>query len=122
MQNEKALKWITSSDTGISSEAIWAVMMGVPSKDDYRHNYPSDPSDFGRCYRLLNLIPEWKSRLSEVADEYGGVWTIYIKNWDTMINLWEEEKPSGSCPKLYKFMKGLQFKEDVEEQFKEEGS
>jgi len=61
-------EWIVAGDTGISSRVIWAVMMGVSLDVMPRVDVPHDPPDFGRCYRLLEVMPEWRDRLGEVAD------------------------------------------------------
>ncbi len=104
--NQRAIDWIVSSDTGISSETIWATMMGAQRRNRYIEHAPSDPSDFGRCYRLLNLIPEWKGRLFELTVR-GKDWACLIPHWEELTRLYEEELPTGSCPKLYGRMKVL---------------
>src|SRR6516164_3966881 len=56
----RAVRWLEGVDTGISSETIWRTLTGeTPSDTDV----PCDPSDFGRCYRLLKIMPEWRPRL-----------------------------------------------------------
>ena len=87
----EALTWITGDDTGISSTAIWARMMGAPQSGRYAFgNYPHDPDDFGRCYRLLASIPEWRPRIGEMAAE-GEVWARLAAAWDELSALYEEE-------------------------------
>ena len=49
---------------------------------------PSDFGDFGRCYRLIKLIPEWENRLPDLAKEYGE-WERIIKNWKTLSEHYE---------------------------------
>lgn len=61
---QRALYWALSRDTGISSEAIAKHMTG--SSTD-RMSPPSDADDRGRCIRLLELIPEWITRLPEMV-------------------------------------------------------
>jgi hypothetical protein len=97
------LAWITNGDTGTSSETIWGVMMGRPVR---REDIPYDPADFGRCYRLLKVMPSWRARLSEVADKYSQ-WKPLIDAWDELTALYEKELPSGLCPKLYARMRQL---------------
>jgi len=80
--------WIVGGDTGTSSETIWAVMMGVPRKRGA--DVPYDPDDFGRCYRLLKLMPEWRPRLPEVAAAYPrSAWGQLVDRWDEMTALYE---------------------------------
>jgi hypothetical protein len=63
MEYRKALVWLFSDDTGLSSESIMAHMLGI------RKNWsdaPSDDADRGRCVRLLKIFPEWIPRLDEL--------------------------------------------------------
>jgi hypothetical protein len=106
----RANMWIVGPDTGTSSETIWAVLQGVTP---HRPSPPSDPSDFGRCYRLLKLIPEWRARLSEVADKYP-TWSGLVAHWDELTALYEDELVNGPmergtrmAPKTYDRMKAL---------------
>lgn len=63
----RALRWaLTSGDTGISSEALCAFMLGI---EGGRTTPPADAADRGRCIRLLELIPEWIPRLHEMAEQ-----------------------------------------------------
>jgi hypothetical protein len=91
------LDWILSNDVGTSSATIWAVMMGVVHP---RPSLPLDPSDFGRCHRLLALFPDWRPRLKEVARKYPD-WRELVKRWDELVVLYEAEIPSGRAPRLY---------------------
>lgn len=97
--------WIVGSDTGTSSMTIWAVMMGATP---WHASEPSDPDDFGRCYRLLALMPEWRPRLSKVAARYP-LWSALVAHWDELTALYEEEIPNhrGKAPKLYARMREL---------------
>ena len=74
-----ALEWIVGRDTGLSSEHIWAHMLGVHP----RYAVPCDGGDRGRCLRLLSLIPEWWSRLAEMK-RYAG--------WADAVRLLERER------------------------------
>ena len=118
----KADEWILSSDTGISSKVIWAVMMGISTENLYSKSTPCDPSDFGRCYRLLQLIPEWEEKLDKLrsvhlelhvnvglTDERHNKdrWGTFVDNYEGMKELYEKEFETGSCPKLYNFMRSL---------------
>ncbi len=93
--------WILSDDTGISSKTIWSVMMHAQVS---RSDTPSAPSDFGRCYRLLQKFPEWRDRMDEVSNLYPE-WGPMVDRWDEMTEIYEDE-----MPKLYKLMQEL--KED----------
>ncbi len=101
-------QWIVSDDTGISSRAIWAVMMGAitePTNDESRFDVPHDPSDFGRCLRLIQAFPEWRGRL-HLVPQLIPFWEPVIREWDGLERLYLEEAPSGRCPKLWEVMQG----------------
>src|SRR5271169_2270671 len=90
-QPHNEMDWIRGWDTGISSETIWSVMTGKYVKS---HDIPYDPSDFGRCYRLLQLFPQWKPRLPEVSAKYIR-WKPFVEAWDELTALYEEEKSAN---------------------------
>ena len=94
------LAWIAGGDTGKSSKTIWYVMMGRKLSGPFGADVPYDPSDFGRCSRLLALMPAWRDRLSEVASKYPA-WSKLVANWDKIQALYDEELPSGTAPKCY---------------------
>ena len=84
--NQKAMQWIVGRDTGTSSKTIWSVMMmATPESADV----PYDPDDFGRCYRLLKLMPEWREHLSLVAKTCP-TWTGLVREWDTLTAMYEK--------------------------------
>ena len=101
-------EWILGSDTGVSSKTIWAVMVGVIIKEtqcgsENGYDIPHDPDDFGRCYRLLKLFPEWKKRLKEIA-KFLPKWRPMIREWRKMTVLYEEDK----LKTLYDLMQELE--------------
>ena len=87
---ERAKAWRSSSDTGASSKAIWDVMMGLTPE---RYAYPMDGADLGRCHRLLDLIPEWKPRLPEMA-VVSPYWAALVENWADLERLAKLSAPS----------------------------
>lgn len=103
----KIARWSLSGDTGTSSKAIAAAALGItPKESAFGFDIPRDPSDFGRCYRLLQKVPELRLALHlvvAVAQDWGPM----VEVWDELTALYEEEKPSGKCPRLYERMKGL---------------
>ena len=114
MSAPAALAWIVGDDTGLSSTAIWAHMMGTAPAERFGHvAYPLDPDDFWRCYRLLLLVPEWRARIGEMA-QYGPVWAALAGAWDELTALFEEEigpgmaRAYGRAPRLYARMKALE--------------
>lgn len=95
---ERANRWIVGRDTGLSSKTIWAVMMGV--KDCC--SVPLDADDFGRCYRLLALIPEWRERLVEMGEAFPD-WVPLAREWDKLEEMYLQENNKG----MYDFMETL---------------
>lgn len=99
--------WIGSRDTGISSCTIWAVLANQPSPmRDY--DVPHDPSDFGRCYRLLKLFPEWIPRLGEVAERFP-IWKPFVREWANLTVMYEQalSDKSNRSPAMYDLMQQL---------------
>ena len=88
-----------SGDTGISSEAICSVLTGSKARDRWGGNTPSDPSDFGRCHRLLLKFPEWRERLPEVAKRYPK-WKPLVESWDELTAMYAKiSEPDGTYSK-----------------------
>ena len=85
---DSPLEWVISGDTGISSKVIWAVMMGVRVDVMRSTGVPHDPPDFGRCYRLLELMPEWRDRMHKVADQRPK-WQPFVDHWDELEEMYE---------------------------------
>lgn len=102
-----AVAWITSGDTGMSSEAIWAHMVGGSVRGHWNH--PHDPEDLGRCLRLLEAVPEWKPRIVEMA-RHGTGWAVLSARWDEIAASMADEVgidwSKGRCaPKTYALMR-----------------
>lgn len=109
-QLRRAHAWVVSDDTGLSSKQLWAVMMGVPPGRSY---YPCDPSDLGRCLRLLDAVPDWRPRIREMAAQ--------SPEWDALTTRWSEleasflaeggslNPPRGTVmQRTYDLMKGIE--------------
>lgn len=106
---ERANRWVVGEDTGSSSIAIWAHMQGVGDEADA--GWPSDPSDLGRCLRLLALIPEWKPRLGEMA-VYGKQWKALLERWAELEASMDDEvgidwRKGNKAPRTYALMKDV---------------
>jgi hypothetical protein len=105
----RARLWLTGGDTGISSQAMFGVLMGPPvPKWNDSYNWPRDPSDFGRCFRLLEKFPEFRPRLGEVCAAMPS-WEPMITAWPEMESLYREElkNKDGMAPLLYARMQTL---------------
>jgi len=105
----RAMTWLQSHDTGTSSKAICAYMLGGAKAN--KHDYPYDPSDLGRCLRLLDKVPEWKPRIKEMA-QFGPVWSALVDRWDEIAASMEAEvginwEKGRSAPKTYALMRSI---------------
>lgn len=100
----RALEWLASGDSGTSSETIISVMMNLRVQ---MVDIPHDPSDFGRCHRLLEWIPEFRPRLGEVAAKYPE-WAPFVESWDRLTAIYLRDLDRGGpSPELYRVMQGL---------------
>lgn len=100
-ENMRAMHWIVGRDTGLSSQHMWAVMMGVSPE---RPSEPHDPDDFGRCLRLLDAVPEWKGRLGEMRAQ-SPTWARLVANWEAITEAYNKERPTNRCPSAYKLIR-----------------
>jgi hypothetical protein len=105
---QAALEWIVGDDTGMSSEAIWAHMVGAPK----RHaSHPYDPDDLGRCVRLLDKVPEWRARIGEMAP-YSPEWAALVGDWPRLETTFALEMRNGRAPLTYARMQELLYPGD----------
>ena len=105
--NKTALEWIRGNDAGTSSKTIWSVMMDLVPKEtrcDIGNglDIPYDPSDIGRCFRLLGLIPERRMQIEKM--NILPKWRPFVREWERMEGLYKHGEP---CPELYKLMQEL---------------
>ena len=107
--------WLRSDDTGLSSKHMARILCNIRVDCDIEEvrtgkpPHPLDPDDFGRCYRFLRAVPIGPERARGVA--YMGnssrEWAGLTAAWDELEKLYEEELPTGKCPKLYARMKEI---------------
>lgn len=101
---EKAMFWLGNGNVGLSSKTMFNCLIG---HKDFEVNYPHDPDDFSRCYKLLEAIPEWKSELYKLKS-LSKIWSDLVDNWDKLTEMykencktnWKETKRIG----MYQFM------------------
>lgn len=104
---QRAVAWLRDGRVGMSSRAIHDHMLGLKAKEGYSH--PHDPDDLNRCLLLLELIPEWKPRMPEMAQR-SSAWAGLIANWDQIVSSfydeiglnWSKNRPG---PRTYDLMK-----------------
>lgn len=94
-EEDNANWWAINGEHGLSSKAMFnKLCIGLQVRAmplDYynQKQHPCDPDDFKRCYKLLNAVPQWKGRLSELK-ELSPVWSALIDNWDKLTEMYEE--------------------------------
>lgn len=83
----KAAGWLLNGETGSSSKAICKHMLFGKQP---RADYPSDPSDIGRCFLLLEEIQDWNCRILEMS-QYGGPWVSISERWEEIRKCMDDE-------------------------------
>ena len=100
--SNKAIKaigqWIADQDTGVSSETMVAVSLGAKKSKTSRFDAPHDPSDFGRCYRLVKAVPEVKTQFAQIG-KVVPTFKLILENWDDLCALYPAlRKTPGFSP------------------------
>lgn len=104
--NNNVRYWIVNGDRGASADAIVSKMEGITISSIWRNAHPTDPSDFYKCLKLLEAVPEYKNRMYEMA-EVSEQWKSLITHWGELEELLQEEIITGRAPKLYNRMKEI---------------
>ena len=97
---KRAATWAATGDTGASSKALLATMMGRPPK--MRFCYPHDGGDLARCIGLLDAVPEYRERLGEMK-AIGPEWAALVDHWPEL----EAMHRAGDGSRLYDRMKAI---------------
>ena len=96
--------WIENGQKGTSSKTMLYICYGKRLTSELSH--PLDPSDFMRCHKLVQTVPEIKNRFYALK-EHSPVWSNLVDNWDKLTELLEEQletkKPNG----MFDLMKEL---------------
>lgn len=108
--NAELKHWARYGDRGISSNAMVEVFEGYPqgliNGWSPFGNHPHDPSDFNRCYKLLEAVPGYREQLPKMK-AVSNTWKVLVEHWSELEELLLEEEPSGKAPKMYKRMRQL---------------
>jgi hypothetical protein len=97
--------WAITGETGVSSETMAAVALGIePNRRD--HNWPHDVSDFGRCWKMVKACPGVREHFPAIA-KLSPAWAGIIAAFDEIGASYEEEGRSyyDPCPKTYELVK-----------------
>lgn len=105
----EAVKWLASGERGMSSEAIFERMTGMPVGSSFggrRGWAPADPDDLRRCLLLLDAVPEWKTRIAEMAD-VNRHWRALVAIWPVLVETFEREMrtTAPNAPITYALMR-----------------
>lgn len=80
----KILNWLFHGEVGAGSKTMAGAVIGEITNEDFASiNCPFDKSDFGRCVKFLDAVPEARLHLDKVA-ALGKVWKRLIDNWDEL--------------------------------------
>lgn len=101
--NSGLTNWLASDDVGMSSKFMAGVLSG---RFTCENRHPLDPSDLGRCLRMLDACPELKPHVGRMA-EHGPVWASLADEWDDLTALYQRELASGSAPQCYARMREI---------------
>ena len=101
----RAFFWLTNGEKGLSSETMCLYLLS----GEITHRFPgpaapADPSDLGLCLGLLDMVPEWRDRLPEMA-AVSSEWAALVPIWDRIEALYREERPTGYAPRCYAAMR-----------------
>jgi hypothetical protein len=102
---ERRAQWLNMHDNGLSSEAIADVMAGIPF-DRSRAAHPHDGADFGRCYRLLVLYPEWRARL-HLMQGVSPYWDALVPRWDEIEEAYKADMVTKRGETCYRLMRAI---------------
>lgn len=110
-ERQRANLWMVRGLIGSSSKRIWAHMTGTIIEGNTA-DYPYDPDDLNRCLLLLEVVPEWKPRMSEMA-AHGPVWAALSARWEEISQCFIDEvginwSKADTARKTYDLMKQVQ--------------
>lgn len=82
-ENDQEARWLHGLDTGLSSLCIFHHMKQGILQEGQEVHIPHDHDDFGRCYRLLEIKPAWRKRMSEMGENYPE-WKPFFDHWNEL--------------------------------------
>lgn len=110
--SENLTQWLANGERGASSETIVHYVTGIKTND--WHDHPLDPSDLGRCVKLLEACPELVDGFKDKMPKVSPVWARLVEHWDELVAMLDDEVPGwrhgkhGLASKTYNMMKKLQ--------------
>jgi hypothetical protein len=98
--------WLLNGDTGRSSATMAAIALGATRVQGCEVDAPYDPSDFGRCYRLVQKVPEIREHFPRIGKKVK-VFAGILREWDALVRIYERDKPKGESRELHELIRGL---------------
>ncbi|MDA8376104.1 MAG: hypothetical protein M0Z50_03320 [Planctomycetia bacterium] len=113
--DEAAIQWLAVGEQGRSSQAIfWRINAHLQFPDAKAPMesaaYPLDPSDLGRCRKLLEQVPSVNEKFAQVMGTMAGpVWAGLVENWECLWATMDREAPAwregvGMAKETYRIM------------------
>jgi hypothetical protein len=100
---KKITHWLLRGEVGISSQTMVEIYLGY-KKGKWCH--PMDPSDFRRCYKMLEELPFVRSVLPKLG-EATPAFSEMGKRWDELESVYNQEKDNYTAPKLYDLLQTI---------------
>lgn len=98
--------WLINGDTGISSKTMAAIALGATKSDKHSVDAPYDEADFGRCYRLVQKVPEIREHFPRIGKKVK-IFAGILREWDVLVRIYERDKPKGESRELHELIRGL---------------
>jgi hypothetical protein len=91
--------WVENGDVGASSNAIFFKMTGWRSDPRLKDvdAEPRDAADLLRCVQLLEAVPAFAGRISEMAEVSPG-WRQLAENWDRLMQALDHDRAQRDRP------------------------
>ena len=97
---DKAIAWLVSNNTSVSSKTLCALLYRVPISGK-SGTHPRDCSDFGRCMRFLAILPkEAKEHVLHLAKSASPEWKALAGKWDHLESLYGSSDMYGQMKKI----------------------
>lgn len=100
------IHWMFNGDTGVSSETMAAFALGTQRERAFGQDAPSDPSNIGRCDKLVMAVPEILD-VFPVISRKAPVFRGISAHWDELCALYERDLSTGGSLQLFRRIQEL---------------
>lgn len=109
--SEALVEWLANGERGISSNTMVTHLLGINALKDWIPDHPWDPSDLGRCRKLMEQVPEIAERFPGMAT-CTTAWRHLVESWDELCRTMDKEAPNwregyGVAPRTYSMMQQI---------------